>query len=1252
MAAALGAAGFAVMFHGHDAADAYTTLTTTGVTSTATTYANNLSSTVSETFPSGLRSTLSVQAQSSIAGSMVTAYQATSYNTGVLSTTVASSWPMIYYGLIPGSRITTVAQSQAFVRTLESGFGLSSPGWSQFKDVGTVRLSFSRPLANPIITVGGPGLWCIGATSGSPVSNGAQCNGNAIVGVLSFNPQYTFTATAVGGSAVTPTLSVPTGAAGSARYYAATGNVYGPSVNNLVQAYNSTPEPVSSLLTALRQSYTLANTDPANNNAASVVSKVQINTGGQAVTSVDIQLSYQMVDFGPSTSTMVSAINTTNGGLSATYDPFYTLFNQQHSVEVSGVSTPASYGVAANSMSANSAGDYGATGAADGLAIGGNVVPYYPATANNTTPPPAPTAANNSNAGYDGVTAAQLTTLGVQAAPANVGQPISLTLPLANVAQPATLTGYLDFQAGGVFTGTNNQATTQVPAGATSATLTWTVPSNVATTQKASWLRLRLQYGATGSTTPPALAPTGWQDSGETEDYPITLDAPNPALSLTKQVCASYDANSQPTCAAGSDAGWAKSATIPYGADALWRVTATNDGNTALTQVRLSAEQLSGGTGYTTAGVAPDPTGVYSFGLLATGQSKSALLTTAGVTESRTAITNTARASGLPSDAAGTPTSSTPVDSDPDTATAITKGSPIPPNCGNSDVFVESTTMAQGAPIDLLRYDSNGNLLATAPLQTPPGYTPDGWPYGDIAISVDESTAYAITSDGTRLDRYDTTDGAFLGSIAVSGLPPGGATWNALSFDPSGNLLTGGLNTTGIFVIDMSTEGTGQVSGSKIADYPDASTSAGDFMTIDGGDIIASATPSSGAPDTSILYRIHPNGGGTYTIFEIGTIPLSWGLAKSGNYIFSASGNDRTLVKIPIPELPDAYTAASLSDRYTIVATYTGPGDSWWGAGSAEDGAPNCEAGIYALTKAADPPSGSVVSPGATISYTVTATDAESGNPVTGLVITDDLSEVASHAAFVAGSARLTVGAAPPVGVPDPGPDHLLVTAPVTLAAGESAVLTYQVTVSSDAYFVTLRNSVTALATSPQGDYGPAGHGTCDPYPCRTEHTTPGVLSVEKVAKNPAGAWAPIGGSTFQLLADDGGSPGAPIATLPVAPVGPASPGLFQIVGIRPGDYWLTETAAPAGYQLLAEAVRFTVAADGSVTIGAGGAGVATAAASDALGHFLITVRDVPAFSLPMTGGSANDAYARTGALLLLAAIALGVLARRPAARR
>jgi hypothetical protein len=130
-------------------------------------------------------------------------------------------------------------------------------------------------------------------------------------------------------------------------------------------------------------------------------------------------------------------------------------------------------------------------------------------------------------------------------------------------------------------------------------------------------------------------------------------------------------------------------------------------------------------------------------------------------------------------------------------------------------------------------------------------------------------------------------------------------------------------------------------------------------------------------------------------------------------------------------------------------------------------------------------------------------------------------------------------------------------------------------------------------------------------------------------------------GSSWAIHADVAGSPGALLPNYPAVP-DPERTGLFQVDGIQPGTYWFEETAAPDGFNLLAEPVQFTVNADGAITLGQGAAdGVVEAGPKAASGMSVIYVRDVPALKLPESGGSGTTPFLIGGSLLLIASMLL-----------
>ena len=146
----------------------------------------------------------------------------------------------------------------------------------------------------------------------------------------------------------------------------------------------------------------------------------------------------------------------------------------------------------------------------------------------------------------------------------------------------------------------------------------------------------------------------------------------------------------------------------------------------------------------------------------------------------------------------------------------------------------------------------------------------------------------------------------------------------------------------------------------------------------------------------------------------------------------------------------------------------------------------------YVLTKVSDPASGSTVQPGATVGYTVTATN-DSDGVVTGAVVTDDLSDVLDNADLVDRCRRgLTLDGT------------TLTWAVPTIAVDTSVSVSYSVTVHADAFDQTIGNVVTP---------GPGGECVA-PADCTTTHPTPHYV-LTKVSN-------PATGSTVQ--------PGATVA--------------------------------------------------------------------------------------------------------------------------
>lgn len=157
------------------------------------------------------------------------------------------------------------------------------------------------------------------------------------------------------------------------------------------------------------------------------------------------------------------------------------------------------------------------------------------------------------------------------------------------------------------------------------------------------------------------------------------------------------------------------------------------------------------------------------------------------------------------------------------------------------------------------------------------------------------------------------------------------------------------------------------------------------------------------------------------------------------------------------------------------------------------------------------------------------------------------------------------------------------------------------------------------------------------------------ILGLEKYGYPQTGQSEPslLDGSSFAIHADADGEPGAEVEGS-VSAAGTA--GVFQIEGLRPGAYWLTETTAPSGHSLLAHPVKFTVVLDadhptGGVVVDEETSGGLVESAPEGL---TLRVFDERAVELPNAGGSgAGTLYAAAGLGILLLAGAWALLQRR-----
>ncbi|MFK4788716.1 isopeptide-forming domain-containing fimbrial protein, partial [Microbacterium sp. ZW T5_56] len=168
------------------------------------------------------------------------------------------------------------------------------------------------------------------------------------------------------------------------------------------------------------------------------------------------------------------------------------------------------------------------------------------------------------------------------------------------------------------------------------------------------------------------------------------------------------------------------------------------------------------------------------------------------------------------------------------------------------------------------------------------------------------------------------------------------------------------------------------------------------------------------------------------------------------------------------------------------------------------------------VKKTSDPASGSTVTPNQEITYSVVAEN--TGNTVlTGVTVTDDLSDVLDNATFVAGSESSTVGAAPVL-------SGTTLTWNGDLPVGGTVTLSYTVTVNADVVATdVLKNVVTGTSTEVPSN---CVEGSTDPD-CTTTHTptpTPGLHVVKTSDPASGSTVTPNQEITYSVVASNTGN--------------------------------------------------------------------------------------------------------------------------------
>ncbi len=161
------------------------------------------------------------------------------------------------------------------------------------------------------------------------------------------------------------------------------------------------------------------------------------------------------------------------------------------------------------------------------LVLGATVDEEQPTTANATTSPSSVGAgvSPNSPAG-DGADEDAFPGGVPFLTTAQAGGTYTLTVPIAGASAAPTVCGWIDFNRNTTFDATERACSTGLTAGATSAPLTFNVPT--ATAAGPLYVRLRAGYDATQT-----QSATGASDSGETEDY-MTVMMPTIRVNKTR----------------------------------------------------------------------------------------------------------------------------------------------------------------------------------------------------------------------------------------------------------------------------------------------------------------------------------------------------------------------------------------------------------------------------------------------------------------------------------------------------------------------------------------------------------------------------------------------------------------------------------------------------------------------------------------------------------------------------------------------
>jgi len=212
--------------------------------------------------------------------------------------------------------------------------------------------------------------------------------------------------------------------------------------------------------------------------------------------------------------------------------------------------------------------------------------------------------------------------------------------------------------------------------------------------------------------------------------------------------------------------------------------------------------------------------------------------------------------------------------------------------------------------------------------------------------------------------------------------------------------------------------------------------------------------------------------------------------------------------------------------------------------------------------------------------------------------------------------------------------ERVVVTVPANSGAAEYELTFPAGTITADTY---ARFRIYGEVVADPRPTGIAFAGEVEDY--RVTVLVEATLQVLKVGEDSTGTVVPMDGSAWAVYTQETGGNAVVASIAPAVDGGGASiTGLFRDT-LAPGTYWLEETKALPGFELLAGRVPFTVAPDGAVALGATASANVTVVDID--GVRTIRVEDVPKLELPDAGGFGTLPIYLAGALLLAVAAAI-----------